>query len=473
MISILNNYYVILRCKKLLCPYKIDGYVSLAVLRGVFFDSQEFRCMKFIEPGSLPPCEQIFAAVYDAVYLIDPESSNIVWCNRQGYEDLGYKADEVLQHSVLSLQKDVTGLPQWSEIKAVILANEVFRFIGRHAHKDGSEVAVEVNTSHFDYAGHTYFVSVARNINQRLALEVDLNSRNNRIWFALNEAADGFWEWQLEDNSVFFSDKLKQMLGYGPDEMKPHLDTWVKNVHPDDFERVKEILEEHLAEKRAIYQARYRLRNRNGHYIWVDDTGKVCQRDAQGRPTHVVGMVRDITDHKKLEFQLENLAAHDPLTGLMNRREGEKQAARLFQLAKRHGQSMGVAVLDLDFFKDINDLYGHQKGDQVLAYVGGLLQTQMRSTDVLYRWGGEEFVWVAPLGDCDHLQPMMDKLHLAMREADWKATGVAPVTLSIGLACSHEGSDDMETLLSQADKALYCAKDQGRNRTVIYDESQE
>lgn len=419
----------------------------------------------------LPPCEQIFAAVFDAVYLIDPDTSKIVWCNRQGYEDLGYSADEVLQHSVLSLQKDMTGLPQWSEIKAVILANRVFRFIGRHAHKDGSEVAVEINTSHFEYEGRVYFVSVARNITSRLALEVDLNSRNNRIWFALNEAADGFWEWQLDDNSVFFSDKLKCMLGYGPEEMTPHLETWIRNVHPDDLERVKGVLEEHLAGRRAVYHARYRLRNRNGHYIWVDDTGKVCQRDAVGNPSHVVGMVRDITDHKELEFQLEALAAHDPLTGLLNRREGEKQAARLFQLAKRHAQRMGVAVLDLDFFKDINDLYGHQKGDQVLAYVGRLLQMQMRSTDILYRWGGEEFVWGAPLADCDHLQTMMAKLHQVMQGADWLGTGVAPVTLSIGLACAVGEQADFETLLYQADKALYCAKEQGRNRTVIFDES--
>jgi diguanylate cyclase (GGDEF)-like protein/PAS domain S-box-containing protein len=418
---------------------------------------------------ALPPCEQIFAAVYDAVYLIDPETTNIIWCNRQGYEDLGYSADEVLQHSVLSLQKDVAGLPQWDEIKEVILANKVFRFIGRHAHKDGSEVAVEINTSHFVYEGRTYFVSVARNITKRLALELDLNSRNNRIWYALNAAADGFWEWQLEDNTVFFSDKLKCMLGYGPDEMAPHVDTWINNVHPDDFDRVKGILDGHLAGKRALYQARYRLKNRNGHYIWVEDKGRVCQRNQEGQPTHVVGMVRDITDHKKLEFQLENLAAYDPLTGLMNRREGEKQAERQFHLAMQNGTALGVAVIDLDFFKDINDLHGHQKGDRVLTYVGKLLQAQMRSTDILYRWGGEEFVWVLPLPDCDRMDSVVNKLHLVMQEADWSRLGIAPVTLSIGLACMCGCSAGFESLLHQADKAVYSAKEQGRNRTIVYD----
>jgi diguanylate cyclase (GGDEF)-like protein/PAS domain S-box-containing protein len=369
------------------------------------------------------------------------------------------------------LQKDVVGLPQWSDIKNVILANEVYRFIGRHTHKDGSEIAVEVNTSHFKYHHKTYFVSVARNINRRLALELDLNTRNDRIWFALNAASDGFWEWQLSDNMVFFSDQLKKMLGYGPEEMTPNLQTWIDNVHPDDLQRVTDNLDEHLAGKRAVYHAQYRLRNRNGHYIWVDDKGKVCNRTAEGKASHVVGMVQDITDYKQLQFQLENLAAYDPLTGLLNRGEGEKQALSQFKLAQRCSSMVSIVVMDLDYFKQVNDLFGHQVGDLALALVGQILQSNKRESDVLYRWGGEEFVLLSLLMQPQAMLALTQEIHVAFSQANWQALGLKPQTLSMGVACSEAKSIEFESLLNLADKALYQAKQKGRNQTVIINAS--
>lgn len=177
----------------------------------------------------------MFDRLVDAVYLIDPHSSNIIWCNKAAYADLGYEPEEILNHSVLSLQKDVQGLPQWSEIAKVIEAQDCYTFVGRHQHKDGSEIAVEVNTSHFEEGGQKFFLSIARNISNRLALEAELKSKDHRIWFALNEASDGLWEWDIQNDSVFFSPQLKKMLGYGPDEMTPHLQTWINNVHPQDL----------------------------------------------------------------------------------------------------------------------------------------------------------------------------------------------------------------------------------------------
>ena len=194
---------------------------------------------------------QIFAHLADAVYLIDPDTSNIVWCNPAAHNDLGYSQQEVLNHSVLSLQQDVAGAPQWAEIREVILANSVFTFVGRHQLKQGGEIAVEVNTTHFTFQNRLYFLSVARNITKRIAFEREMNTRNQGIWFALNEASDGIWEWEIATSYVFFSPQLKKMLGYGPDEMRPHVETWASNVHPDDLARVMETLQMHLAVKRS------------------------------------------------------------------------------------------------------------------------------------------------------------------------------------------------------------------------------
>jgi PAS domain-containing protein len=132
---------------------------------------------------------------------------------------------EVLNQSVLSLQIDVVGDEQWISIAQAIRNNNGFIFIGAHRHKSGAEVPVEVHTNVFTFEGQEYFLSVARNITQRVALESDLDSRDAQLRFALSEASDGLWDWNLQTNEVFFSPQLNRMLGYGPHEMKPTLAT--------------------------------------------------------------------------------------------------------------------------------------------------------------------------------------------------------------------------------------------------------
>jgi PAS domain S-box-containing protein len=231
----------------------------------------------------LPVAEQLFDELADAVYLLDPATSQVLWANRAAWAGLGLTRQEVLGHSVLSLQKDVQGMPQWSEIAQVIRSQAPYVFVGRHRHRDGREVPVEVVTTAFEEDGREYFLSVARDISRRVALDEDLRRHQPALWFALNEATDGLWDWDLANNTLFFSPQLKRMLGYGPDEMAPVIDTWVNNLHPDDAPRVRRILQEHLAGRRVRYLAEYRLRNRNGHYIWVRDQGCVSERDAARR----------------------------------------------------------------------------------------------------------------------------------------------------------------------------------------------
>ena len=257
-----------------------------------------------------PAFAALFEHMADAVYLLDPDTSNIVWGNRAAWESLGLSASEVLNHSVLSLQMDVTGAPQWQDIAAVIRNAQTYTFVGRHRHAAGHEVAVEVNTTCFTDQGREYFLSVARDISRRMALEADLKKRENQLWFALNEAMDGLWDWDIATSSVFFSPQLKAMLGYGPDEMAPTLATWTQNIHPDDAALVMDAIDGHLAGKRTRYEAEYRLRNRNGAFLWVHDRGRVCERDADAAPTRMVGMVQDITRRRQAQDELARHRHH-------------------------------------------------------------------------------------------------------------------------------------------------------------------
>ncbi len=418
--------------------------------------------------SSLPAAQALFDEMADAVYLLDPATSTVLWANRAAWAGLGLSREEVLDHSVLSLQKDVRGLPQWTDIAAVIRSQPPYIFVGRHRHRDGHEVPVEVVTTCFTLEGTEYFLSVARDITRRLELEAELQRRQPALWFALNEAADGLWDWSLADNTLFFSPQLQRMLGYGPDEMPPQLATWKDNIHPDDAARVLRSLQDHLEGRRNRYVAEYRLRNRNGHYLWVRDHGRVSHRDANGQPTRVVGMVHDITEQKMLQLKLEELAANDSLTGLPNRRRGQEFLDSQVALCARLGLTLGLCFIDLDFFKAVNDEHGHLKGDEVLRAVAQAMAAATRKSDLLFRWGGEEFALVCPGAGLDEMLHVADKLRGALRSVPWQAQlQVEPLTASMGIALYPRHALDGRALLELADAALFRAKAAQRDRVEV------
>ncbi|MBR0567543.1 diguanylate cyclase [Azoarcus sp. L1K30] len=415
---------------------------------------------------TLATLEAIFNALPDSVFLIDPDSSGIVYCNRAAWEGLGYTAaSDLLDHSVLTLQKDVLGPAQWESIAAEIRRRAPYVFIGSHRHRRGGEVPVEVHTSCLDLRGRAYFLSVARDITRRTRLESELIARDAQLRFALNEASDGLWDWDIASNVVFFSPQLKRMLGYGPEELAPALSSWTDNIHPDDSALVRRVLDDHLAGDRERYDVEYRLRNRNGHFLWVHDRGKISDRDQDGRPVRMVGMVQNISDRKNLEQRLQKLASHDSLTGLLNRREAEIVLDSQISLCQRLKLPLGVCLFDLDNFKQVNDMYGHLCGDRVLAGVAELFGTHVRRSDHLCRWGGEEFMLICVDTTIEQLQQRVETLRELLAAHPWPdLEQLDRVTASFGIATFPEHGGDARELFIAIDEALYRAKAAGRNR---------
>ncbi len=327
---------------------------------------------------------------------------------------------------------------------------------------------MEVNTTHFARGGRNDFLSVARNISKRLTLDPQTSTRDERLRFALDQAMDGLWDWNVLSGEVYFSPQLKRMLGYGPDEMTPHVETWSRNIHPDDRDQVMSLIEQHLRGRLLRFEAEYRLRNRNGHDIWVHDRGQVCERDAHGLPTRMVGMVQNVTDRKLLELRLEKMASIDDLTQLPNRRAGMAVLSHHIERAQRSGLPLCVGVLDIDAFKSVNDQFGHAMGDAVLHQVATLLRQTLRPCDYVFRSGGEEFILLLPDVAPDTAYDIAADLHAALESTDWDSDlGLDAVTVSIGLACFPHEQASAAKLLDQADLALYRAKELGRNLTCI------
>lgn len=162
-----------------------------------------------------------------------------------------------------------------------------------------------------------------------------------------------------------------------------------------------------------------------------------------------------------LNKRLEQLSVTDKLTGLFNRQKLDVKLEMEFLRARRSGAPLSVIILDLDHFKNVNDTWGHQVGDQVLVCTAQLLTARLRQTDCAGRWGGEEFMVICPDTDLEGARALAETLRQAIAAQTFPTAGHQ--TASFGVACCTV-ADQVKTLVSRADQALYEAKHLGRNR---------
>lgn len=174
--------------------------------------------------------------------------------------------------------------------------------------------------------------------------------------------------------------------------------------------------------------------------------------------------VLDITKRKMAEKEIHLLATTDSLTGIANRREFTAILARELDRAKRYSAPLSLAMYDLDYFKRVNDTFGHDVGDDVLQAVTGLVKENIRTVDVVGRWGGEEFMVLMPESDMQAARNASEKLRLAIAGHHFNKVG--NLTVSFG-ATALEPQDDINSLLKRVDNALYLAKGKGRNCVEI------
>lgn len=187
-----------------------------------------------------------------------------------------------------------------------------------------------------------------------------------------------------------------------------------------------------------------------------------------GESNVIVAVVVDITHRKEMEAHLKRLATTDPLTGLANRTSFFTAAAAEIKRTQRHGRSLAVVMIDIDFFKRINDTYGHDAGDTALQAFAGLCQSLVREEDVVARLGGEEFGLLLPETDGTEAFILAERLRSAVEDLRMGHLKVA-MSVSIGLAKVLPGETTVDAALSRADQALYAAKRSGRNRIVRHD----
>ncbi len=185
-------------------------------------------------------------------------------------------------------------------------------------------------------------------------------------------------------------------------------------------------------------------------------------------------MISELLAIFKMKYQYtekEFMSVLDGLTGLYNRRQFEISLEQEYNRTKRHPSDFSLAILDIDFFKKVNDTYGHQYGDYVLKTVADLTKAAFRKTDLLYRYGGEELVMIMPETNIENAVIPVQRLRRTIEEYDFEYNGIkAKVTASIGLTMNFQEFSTAAEILKSADEALYKAKETGRNRIVLHEQ---
>jgi diguanylate cyclase (GGDEF)-like protein/PAS domain S-box-containing protein len=326
---------------------------------------------------------------------------------------------------------------------------------------------VAINDENGDFTG---FRSVVLDITNRKKEEELLREVEERWQFALEGSNDGVWDWNFETNEVFYSKRFKEILGFDESEWKNERSEAVDRIHPDDYENVLTQINNHLQGNNSNYSSEYRIKHKDGTYLWMYDRGKVIRWDGNGKPLRMIGTCGDITPRKKLEEKIKELAYRDPLTNLPNRLLFNDRLDLTIASSRRNNKKFALIILDIDKFKKINDNYGHDIGDQLILYVGKKIESLLRKSDTIARFGGDEFLLLLPeIKDEQDAEKIAEKIFNTFQEKFMIGKKKLSVTVSMGIAIYPEHGDNTSTLLKNADLALYEVKDMGRNNYKLYD----
>lgn len=330
-----------------------------------------------------------------------------------------------------------------------------------------------------------------------------LEKAEETLYYILDIVSEGIWDWNALTGYVVRSPGWYRMLGYDIDCFEKNVFTWENVIHPEDYERVMEHFEAYTTGKVDEYKVQYRCLKKDGTYLWIEDSGKIVERTESGSLARMIGAHTNIDDAKRAQEKLrkqnelllsdnlsleslvvkrtkeleelnsklaqevklaEHNASYDVLTGVYNRRMFEEMLSKEMNRAKRYSHPLSVILLDIDEFKLFNDKHGHKKGDQILSEISAVLQKNLRESDTLARWGGEEFIILLPNITVSQAKEKSETIRKNIEQTSF--CGTWRLTCSFGVTSYIDG-ESSDSIFIRADKALYEAKDLGRNKVQV------
>jgi diguanylate cyclase (GGDEF)-like protein/PAS domain S-box-containing protein len=407
----------------------------------------------------------------DVVQPDDPTCSYPVYIGPQVEQLLGYERDAWLTEDELWL--DVLHPDDRERMIATDVAARStleplfaeYRMIAR----DGTVVWVSEKATvvRDEITGTHYWQGVMVDITDRRRAEEALAASERQYRSVFDAATIGLMTIGLDGTVLDANEVVERILAYPPGTLDGL--NLCRELDAGDETRIR--LEELGAGITDRVELEHRLRTMSGSELWCR-TVMALVVDASGRPDHLTAMVEDIDARKQAEADLVHRTKHDALTALPNRQHFLDRLAQACQGCGATSSHTGVVFIDIDNFKQVNDTFGHEAGNELLAAIAGRLRSAVRPGDLVARFGGDEFLVLAcDLGDPRDAEQLAWRLAHALRTPFSITDAEVSVSASFGVATS-EGSDEQgEGLVRRADAAMYTAKERGRNRVAVFGEA--
>jgi diguanylate cyclase (GGDEF)-like protein/PAS domain S-box-containing protein len=393
----------------------------------------------------------------EGIVVVD-EIGRIERLNRAAEELFGYRACEVKNRPLAWLLPSLVnagGMPEMADGEQVVDG----------VHNRGRKIPMSVRMSRTVLSGRVMFIILVADISDRKAAEKKLRDAEARYRHLVETAHDLVWSMDLQARWTYLNKAAKAIYGYEPHEMigRPVRDYQRDDYGEQDFVAFKEIL---TGRELVQYETAHVDRHGNVHNLSFNAK---AFRDADGRIVGISGTARDITEQKAVERQLAYQAQHDALTGLGNRRQFQEELERVVARVARSAATCALLYIDLDQFKYINDTLGHAAGDRLLVEFSQLLKSHLRESDMLARFGGDEFTVLVYNVDVESATRVAENLRAKMDAYRFLAQGhVYNIGCSIGVAMIDSTIDNVDDCMAHADLACHLAKNQGRNCVHVY-----
>lgn len=358
-----------------------------------------------------------------------------------------------------------------------------YSFDFRYPDEDGNYGWLETNGETIvDESGKVIAVTgTAQNITARKNIERAYQTSKQLLNASQAIAKLGGWELDLITKELFWTDETYRIHDTTPEQFNPTLDAGIQYFLPESRQRMADALQAAI-DHGIAYDLELEKLTTLGRRIDVRTNCEVTMQD--GKAIRLTGILQDITEQKaeklaliatygqleKSNHLLEHIAHYDPLTDLPNRVLLADRMQQAMLHCQRREQSLAVAFLDLDGFKDINDKYGHSAGDQLLIEIANRLKLVLREGDTLARLGGDEFVAIlTDLNQANDCEPILERLLLAAAEPFIMHGSEVRVSASIGVTLYPQDGVDADQLIRHADQAMYISKQAGKNCYHLFD----
>jgi diguanylate cyclase (GGDEF)-like protein/PAS domain S-box-containing protein len=304
-------------------------------------------------------------------------------------------------------------------------------------------------------------VVLSKDINKQKQKEEALRESEEKYKNIIENIDDGYLEIDPEWNTLFCNTVWLDIIGYS---QKEFAEMSLSDIMDGEAEKhLSQVLEEVYQTGKPSRGVEFLIRHKNGEKINVEISSSLIE-NSKGKCSGFRNFIRNVTEQKRAVETIRRLAYHDPLTDLPNRLLFKDRLNMAIMRAKRNRQYLAVMMLDLDKFKDVNDTLGHHMGDRLLQDVGNRLVLSLRKGDTVARMGGDEFLILLP--DIKHIESstmIAQKVVDAFQDPFIVDGHDIHITTSIGIATYPANSEDADTLVKNADIAMYRAKDFGRN----------